>query len=174
MVGKKFDLGRGMDPGQSLAVHPLAGGEVENATDNLQTIVDGPDRSSLSPLRFDPGLQRAHVQAIKPNSANEWHLSIEMADVIPDAPLVLVLKHEFRRGLLEASSRPDAVDESLPGFFHHSREASFRFLKLISASAPQGCASRDTRNGLRRPKSTTAKRALSGSCSVEDEALTVS
>jgi hypothetical protein len=57
MVGKKFDLGRGLEPGQSLVVHPLAGGEVEKATNNLQTIVDGSDRSSLSPLRFDPGLQ---------------------------------------------------------------------------------------------------------------------
>jgi hypothetical protein len=48
---------------------------------------------------------------------------------------VLVFEHEFRRGLLEGSNRPDAVDVSLPGFFHHSREVSFRFLELICASA---------------------------------------
>ena len=61
--------------------------------------------------------------------------SIEKADVIPDAPLVLVLEHEFRRGLLEGSSGPDAIDLGLSRLFHHSREVLFGFLELISASA---------------------------------------
>ena len=51
------------------------------------------------------------------------------------AALVLVLEHKLRRGLLEGSRGPDAVDLGLSGLFHHSREVPFCFFELSCASA---------------------------------------
>ena len=75
------------------------------------------------------------MDPIDGHRSKRQHQSLESAHVVIDAPLVLVLQHKLCRGLLERSSRPDAVDLGLPRLFHHSREVLFGFFELSCASA---------------------------------------
>src|SRR5436853_5839941 len=98
-------------------------------------MIDGPNFGALAtPLR-DPRLQCTHVQLVQGNIAYCRHDPFQATDVVAQASLVLVLKHKLRRGLLEGSRGPYAVDVSLTGLFHHSREMRFRCFELSCTSA---------------------------------------
>src|SRR5689334_5296425 len=98
-------------------------------------MVDRPSRGPRASPIGNPGLERAKVKLVERDATNPGQQTPQSANVVTDAALVLVLKHKLRRGLLESSRRPDAVDLRLPSVLHHARELPFRFFELTCASA---------------------------------------
>ena len=94
-----------------MLVDPLRRRKVENAADDLQSVVDRAGRLSLPAPLLDPRLQRAAVdlmQRLQRRSTASSNLSWTMS--LGEASLVLVFQHELGRSLLEGSRRPHAVD----------------------------------------------------------------
>ena len=84
---------------------------------------------------LDPRLQRAHCSLSSATPPIHGMSPLRRPTSSREAALVLVLQHKLRRGLLEGSRRPYAVDLRLTGLFHHSCEVPFRFFELSCASA---------------------------------------
>jgi len=134
-VRLQFDFWWRQDPGESLIVHPLARREVQDATNNLQSLIDGADGDLHAAAILNPWLQYTHMELVQRHVSDPRHQAFEPANVVAQASLVLVLKHKLGSRLLEQPSRSHTVDLDLPYLFHHSREGSFGFFKSICASA---------------------------------------
>ena len=117
-----------LQPCQSLLIDPFARRKVRYATDDLKAVVDRAHSRASAPAGIDPWLKAAAMDPIKRLGTYPRQQALETAYVVVDAPLVLVLQHKLRRGLLEGSSRPDAVDlelvGSLPSLSRGTRSAS--------------------------------------------------
>ena len=135
-VRQQLDLGRRQQPSQTLLVHPLARRQVQDAPNDLQSVIDGPDGDAR--CAADRAIQGCSVPMCSVSSGTSPIHGIsplQPADVVVEAALVLVLQHKLRRRLLERASRPHTVHLGLPCLFHHSREFPFRFFELSCASA---------------------------------------
>ena len=118
-----------------MLVHPLRGSKVQNSPDDFQTVIDRSGRLALFPPNIDPRAEDTRVDAAKGQRPKYGHQQIQLDDVAGKAPLVLVLKYILRRCLVKGPRGPDAVDLSLTGLFHYSREGPFCFFELSRASA---------------------------------------
>jgi hypothetical protein len=101
-----------------LAVHPFARGQIEDAPDQLQAVVDGAVGDAGSAPVFNPRLQHTHVQLGERHRADPGKETLQTADIVGKTALVLMVEHEFGGGLLKGPCGPDTINSRLAGFFH--------------------------------------------------------
>ncbi len=143
-IWQELDLGRGVKPRQSHVIDPFAGGKIQDSPNNLQALIDRAGGDAITTALRDPGLKTFAMDSIERQTSDVRHQPLQPTDIIRQAAFMLVLQHKFRRGLLEGSSRPDAVNHRLPGLLHQSGEEPFRFLDVSCFSALANSPPADT------------------------------
>src|SRR6056297_2164026 len=134
-IRQQLDAGCALDPGESMLVHPLALGEVQNAPHDLETVIDRSGGSALLSSVFDPRLECAPVDALQRQRPDPGHELLQQADVAVERTLVLILADEPDRRFLEAPLGPDTVDPRLTERLRQSGEVPLGLRQLSRSSA---------------------------------------
>jgi hypothetical protein len=94
---KQLDLGRGLQPGLTLSIHPLGGGEIEDPAHDGERHVQGLRFDAIAPPPRDEFLQVAHMHLSQLQASDEGIELFQVQRVVHDASLMTIFLQVLRR-----------------------------------------------------------------------------